>query len=145
MDLLSTDDLQTVFSALKDVRDTFFKQNVVLRKRVTGVDTYGEHPVSTTSDKPLVALFEYSVGESGRYKNVAKSDMGQRGQETWRLYFWKADLDAQNIVIDSEADCILFSDGPYAGKEYEIRMATPSAQFSDLGTLLWEVELEWVE
>lgn len=145
MDLLSSGDLQSVFDALKDVRDTFFKQQVILRKRVPGVDTYGERAVDTHSDKPLVALFEYSVGESGRYKNVAKSDMGQRGQETWRLYFWKADLDALNVIIDSESDTILFVDGPYAGKAYEIRMATPSAQFSDLGTLLWEVELEWVE
>lgn len=141
--LLSTATLAAIHSALQSVVDTFFVQVITLNSKTTVTDKYGELPVTTVATRQFSVLCDFSVGKSGRYDNVDKSEMGQRDEDSFHLYFWADDIVKSGITIDKEADSVSISGMPdVADGEFEIRMFTPTALFSNLGYVLYDMELK---
>jgi hypothetical protein len=141
--LLSPATQIAIKAALQNVVDTFFLETVTLNLRTTVPDKYGENPVTTVVTRQFEVLSDFSVGKSGRYENIDDSPMGQRDESSWHLYFWAQDIITSGVVVNPEADTVTIGavDG-IGGAEYEIRMFAPTALFSDLGFLLWDMELK---
>lgn len=130
-------------AALQNVVDTFFKCTVTLNSKVTVTDRYGERPVSTITTRDFDVLADFSVGKSGRYQDVEKSELGQRDESSFHLYFWADDVKNSGVTVDAEADTVTLRNIPsIPDGEYEIRLFAPSALFSDLGFLLYDMELK---
>lgn len=137
---------QTAFhNAIKKVVDMFFRLPVTINKRVTTLDDNGENPVIAVQAYNVVALMSYDVGLGGRYHTIEHTDLGQILHDGWKLYFFKEDIDATlttGVFVDPEADSLSITLSGVT-KEYELRMWTPSADFSDLGFLLYECDLRF--
>jgi hypothetical protein len=133
---------QTAFhNAIRRVADMFFRVEVTINKRSTVPDANGEHPDITVVAHNVLCLLTYDVGLGGRYHTVEHTDLGQLLHDGWKLYFYKEDIDAAIPEgVDAEADSIVF---PRGGKEYEIRMWTPSSAFADLSFLLYECDVRF--
>lgn len=136
--LLSPRVLAVIKNALKNVVDTFFKTPIIIHHRPnTVLAKYGETvQLNSTRDVPFNALSNYSVGTDGRYITIKQGPVGQELHDGWRLFLWKADVDAANLVIDEESDTVSMG-----GKEYHFRFGANSANFGDLGPLLIELEI----
>lgn len=135
--LLSADDLAAIKAALKDVVDTFFKQPIIIRHRTnkTTVVQFGERAKHVDQDFPLIGLSEFTRAEGGKYHTVQEDPTGQQQVDGWRFYFWKEDVDAL-LTVNPEMDKVVMN-----GKEYIIKFWAPSAWFSDLGELFYELEI----
>lgn len=141
--LLSPAILATIKAALQNVVDTFFKAEIVLNLKTTTLDEYGEHPTQTVVNRTFSVLLDYSVGKSGRYEDIEASPMGERDESSFHVYFWATDIENSGIVIDAENTTVTVANIPnIKDGEYEVRLFVPSALFSDLGYLLYEMELK---
>lgn len=137
MNLLTAEDLAAIKAALKDVVDTFFKQPLTIRHRTarTEVAKFGELAKHVNQDFNLIGLSEFTRAEGGKYHTVQEDPTGQQEVDGWRFYFWKEDVDAL-LTVNPEQDKVIMN-----GKEYIIKFWAPSAWFSDLGELFYELEI----
>lgn len=141
--LLSASALAAITSALQSVVDTFFKQTITLNSRTTVLDPYGESNITTAVTRQFDVLCDFSVGKSGRYQDVEKSPLGQRDEDSFHLFFWAADVLNSGIIVDPTKDSVTITGMPdVTDGEFEIRMFSPSALFSDLGYVLFDMELK---
>jgi hypothetical protein len=137
--LLSTATLAKIKVALANTMATFAKESVVFYTRSVSIQNFGEQAKAVEVPHPVLVLYEYTKGHAGKYDTVNRTDKGFEEHDGFRLYIWKDDLIAAGIDhIDPEVDQVEFK-----GKKYRMEMAAPSAQFSDLGELLWEVEVHY--
>lgn len=134
-DLLSDDDLAAVKSAMQDLVDTFMKMEIVLMSRSTVLGAYGESASFTPKPYTLKVMGEYTKGRGERYRNVEEDPTGEQVRDGYRFYLWKEAVDAI-VTIDPETDKVLVN-----GHEYIIFFWGPSAQFSSLGYLFYEMEV----
>jgi hypothetical protein len=135
--LLSPEDLAAVKEALKDLVDTFFKKQVIIRHRVNvTTQQYGEKPQSADSYHPILGLFQFTRSSGGKYHTLYDRENGMTQEDGWRFYLWADDVEALGITVNPEADKIVMDDF-----EYVIKFWAPSALFSDLGCLLYELEI----
>lgn len=137
MNLLTPEDLEAIKAALKDVVDTFFKQPLIIRHRTakTTVAHFGESAKHVEVDIQLIGLSEFTRADGGKYTTVQEDPTGQQETDGWRFYFWKEDVDAL-VHVNPEQDKVIMN-----GKEYIIKFWAPSAWFSDLGELFYELEI----
>lgn len=139
--LLSAAILARIKSALANVFATFAREPIVLKKRTVGFNTadFGEKTTATFVPYNLEALYQYTTAHDGKYDIVQRTDKGAEEHDGFRLYLWREDMEATGLLaIDPEVDHVVFM-----GKEYVIDFAAPSAQFSSLGYLMWEVEVRF--
>lgn len=139
--LLNAGTLAKVKSTLANVFATFAREPIVLKKRsVSFLDAnFGETTTVTFVDHNLEAIYAYTTAHDGKYDIIQRTDKGAELHDGFRLYFWKEDMVTAGVTsINPEVDHVVFK-----GKEYIVDFAAPSAQFSDLGDLLWEVEIRF--
>lgn len=138
--LLSDATLQKIKAALKETMSTFAQKQIHIVKRTPTTARFGEAVVSTDVPYPIMCLYEPSRGLNARYNTTENSQKGTEAHDGWRIYLWKDDVTALGIDINPEADKVRVD-----GKDYQIRMFTPSAQFSTLGDLLYEFEVHFTK
>ncbi len=141
--LFGQDTLDTIKSVLSDVFATFAKETVTLRQPTLGFASgdFGEKSsnLAPPTDTPLNVMYAYTTASDGKYDIVDRSDKGAEEHDGFRLFIWKDYMTSKGVTyIDAEKDRVIFK-----GKEYIINFAAPSAQFGDLGDLLWEVEVRF--
>lgn len=139
--LLSDAVLAKVKSALANVFATFARETVVFKKRTVTfpADNFGEKTAATFVPYSIEVIYAFTTAHDGKYDIIQRTDKGAELHDGFRLYIWRDDMEATGLrSIDPEVDHVVFM-----GKEYVIDFAAPSAQFSSLGYLLWEVEVRF--
>ncbi len=135
---LSAAALTAFQNGIQTVINMFFTMPVQINRRVAALDPNGESTVLTSTPYSVNALYLNDVGSGGRYHTIEHTDEGQVLHDEWKIYFQKSAVDAL-LTVDPEADSITLP----SGKEYEIRMWTPSADFSTLGFILYECHIRF--
>lgn len=139
--LLAADQLALIKDALANVFATFAKEDVVFLKRIIGFDNtnFGEQvAVPPPQEFPIQAIYAYTAAHDGKYDTIQRTELGNELHDGFRLFIWKDDMVTAGLTVDPEVDQVVFK-----GKTYKIDFAAPSAQFSDLGDLLFEVEIRF--
>lgn len=135
--LLSPVALAAIKVALANTMATFAVEPVVIHKRSVSVTNFGEDTEAPYTPHPINALYAYTKAHQGKYDIVGRTDKGNEEHDGFRLFLWQDDMTAAGFdSLDSEVDRVVFK-----GKTYVLNFAAPSAQFSNLGNLLWEVEI----
>lgn len=135
--LLSAEDLVAIKSALFDVQDTFFKKSLTIHHRTVSQKRFGEGVQETYVPFTVHGLSEFTRADAGKYSTVDVSPTGMEQNDGWRFYLWKDEVDAL-LTVNPEADKVELD-----GKRYDISFWAPSALFSDLGELLYELEIKY--
>lgn len=136
--LLSQQDLIAIKSALQSVVATFFTKELIIRHRTNvGTAQFGEKSKATPQDFVVKGLYEFTKSDGGKYHTLKDGPTGQTTEDGWRFYLWKDEVDAL-VTVNPQVDKVVLD-----GHEYIIRFWSPSALFSDLGDLLYELEIAY--
>ena len=138
--LLTPTQLTQAKLAISRVFATFAKEPVVFKQIRVKIAPFGEKADNTDfTPYNLEAIYAYTTAHDGKYDIIQRTDKGSEIHDGFRLYIWKDDMIAAGLLaIDAEQDHVIFK-----GKEYDLDFAAPSAQFSTLSELLWEIEVRF--
>ena len=141
--LLTPGDQAEIKDAIQQAVDTFFRWPVIVNSKNTVPGAYGESPLQTVQHRTFYCYVDMSVGKSGRYQDIDKTELGQRDEDSFHIFFWQDDILNSGIVINPESDTVTIAGIPdIHDGEYEIRLFSPTALFSDLGFLLYDMEVK---